>query len=67
MEKQCHEDHTKIYQVTNRHSIKTTQESFDYSNKAVTLSHLQKQARCGISDFKSMMTESTALLEKVKQ
>jgi hypothetical protein len=63
MEKECHYQDTKIYHVTNRHAMKTTQENFNYSNKAVTLSHLQQQARCSISDFKSMMTESTVLLE----
>jgi hypothetical protein len=62
MEKQCHEGHNKIYQVTTRHAMETTGEHFNYSNKAVTLSHLQQQAKCSISDFKNM-TEATALLE----
>jgi hypothetical protein len=61
MEKQCHEEHTKIYQVTNRHAMETTWKHFNYINKAVTLSHLQ-QARCSISDLKNMI-EATALLE----
>jgi len=66
MEKQCHEEHTKIIQVTKSHAMETTQEHFNYSNKAVTLSHLQQQARCSISDFKNM-TEATALLEQNNQ
>lgn len=60
MEKECHEEHISIYQVTNRHAMETTREHLNYSNKAVTLSHLQQQVRCSISDFKNM-TETTAL------
>jgi hypothetical protein len=66
MEKRCHEQHTKIYQVTNRHAMETTGKHLNYSHKAVTLSHLQQQARCSISDFKNM-TEATALLEQNNQ
>lgn len=62
--RKCHEEHTKIYQVTNRQAMETTWEHFNYINKAITMSHLQQQAKCSISDFKNM-TEATALLEQI--